>query len=121
MCVNTRTQSRSLCGQENVNLVVLVVPDRILTEVPFDRWEIRRHCPGYSVTRGDHIAPRDVSAELGNSGMFREPPEQSGPHKPWARCPISLRKRTSPPTKPGQSLRTPRELGVLGDEGNAGT
>ena len=108
-------QSRSLCGRETMKLVVLVVvPDRTLTEAPFDRWGIRRHCPSDSVTRGNHIASRDVSAELGNSGMFREPSEQLGAHHPWARCLISLRKRASPPTKPGETLRVLEELEILG-------
>lgn len=114
-------QSRSSGGQGNVKLVVLEVPNSTLTEASFDRWGIRNHCPSYSVTRGNHIAPRDVSAELGNSGMFREPSEQSGPHHPWARCLISLRKRTSPPTKPGKTLRMLWELGILGDAGDANT
>lgn len=52
--------------------------------------------------------------------MFREPSEWSGSHQSWARCPISLRERASPPTRP-ETLKVPEELGILGDAGDAGT
>lgn len=42
------------------------------------------------------------------------------PQSSWARSPISLRKKASPPTRP-ETLKVLEDLGILGNTGDTGT